>query len=149
MFARTPKPPYYAVIFTSHQAHDEGYAETSARMEELGREQPGFLGIESVRGDDGLGITVSYWSDLESIRAWKAQSEHREAQPAAGKIVMSLSTSISAGEKETRGGSRETRGVAGCRLRRREWRRPQPRPSGLASRAPGRASRRPTDRRCQ
>jgi len=80
MFAKTPKPPYYAVIFTSHQASDEGYAETSARMEELGREQPGFLGIESVRGDDGLGITVSYWSDLESIRAWKTQAEHREAQ---------------------------------------------------------------------
>ena len=71
MFAKTPKPPYYAVIFTSHQSSAEGYAETSARMEELGREQPGFLGIESVRGDEGLGITVSYWSDLESIRAWK------------------------------------------------------------------------------
>ena len=80
MFAKTPKPPYYAVIFTSHQASDEGYAETSARMEELGREQPGFLGIESVRGDDGLGITVSYWRDLESIHAWKAQAEHRQAQ---------------------------------------------------------------------
>src|SRR5947199_8575382 len=80
MFAKTPKPPYYAVIFTSHQSSAEGYAETSARMEELGREQPGFLGIESVRGDDGVGITVSYWSDLESIRAWKAQAEHRQAQ---------------------------------------------------------------------
>ena len=80
MFAKTPKPPYYAVIFTSHQSSAEGYAETSARMEELGREQPGFLGIESARGDDGVGITVSYWRDLESIRAWKAQAEHREAQ---------------------------------------------------------------------
>ena len=77
---KTPKPPYYAVIFTSHRAGDEGYAETSARMEELAREQPGFLGIESVRGDDGVGITVSYWSDLESIRAWKANAEHRVAQ---------------------------------------------------------------------
>src|SRR5437764_912725 len=47
---------------------------------ELGREQPGFLGIESVRGDDGAGITVSYWRDLESIRAWKANEEHRAAQ---------------------------------------------------------------------
>jgi heme-degrading monooxygenase HmoA len=80
MFAKTPKPPYYAVIFTSTRAGDEGYAETSERMNELASEQPGFLGIESVRGDDGLGITVSYWTDLESIRAWKANAEHRIAQ---------------------------------------------------------------------
>jgi heme-degrading monooxygenase HmoA len=80
MFASTPKPPYYAVIFTSHRAGDTGYAETSARMNELAREQPGFLGIESARGDDGIGITVSYWRDLESIRAWKANAEHRIAQ---------------------------------------------------------------------
>jgi len=80
MFAKTPKLPYYAVIFTSHQANDAGYAETSARMEELAQQQPGFLGIESVRGDDGVGITVSYWRDLESIRAWKAHAEHLQAQ---------------------------------------------------------------------
>lgn len=80
MFAKTPQPPYYAVIFTSHRAGDEGYAETAARMEELGSEQPGFLGIESVHGGDGAGITVSYWRDLESIRAWKANEEHRAAQ---------------------------------------------------------------------
>lgn len=80
MFAKTPKPPYYAVIFTSHRANDEGYAETAARMEELAAQQPGYLGIESVHGADGLGITVSYWTDLESIRAWKANAEHRVAQ---------------------------------------------------------------------
>lgn len=80
MFATTPKPPYYAVIFTSIRSGDEGYAETSERMNELARQQPGFLGIESARGDDGLGITVSYWTDLESIRAWKANAEHRIAQ---------------------------------------------------------------------
>jgi len=80
MFASTPKPPYYAVIFTSIRSGDSGYAETSERMNELARQQPGFLGIESVRGDDGAGITVSYWTDLESIRAWKANAEHRIAQ---------------------------------------------------------------------
>jgi heme-degrading monooxygenase HmoA len=80
MFASTPKPPYYAVIFTSVRSADEGYAETSERMNELARQQPGFLGIESVHGDDGAGITVSYWTDLESIRAWKANAEHRIAQ---------------------------------------------------------------------
>jgi len=29
---------------------------------------PGYLGVESVRGDDGFGITVSYWSTEEAIR---------------------------------------------------------------------------------
>jgi len=80
MFAKTPEPPYWAVIFTSKRAGDEGYAEVSARMEELGAQQPGFLGIESVHAADGSGITVSYWHDLESIRAWKANEEHRTAQ---------------------------------------------------------------------
>ena len=79
LIADTPAPPYYAVIFSSQRNDDlEGYAETAARMVELAAEQPGFLGVESVRED--LGITVSYWSDLESIKRWKVQAEHRVAQ---------------------------------------------------------------------
>jgi heme-degrading monooxygenase HmoA len=79
LIAETPAPPYYAVIFSSLRNADiEGYAETAARMIELATEQPGFLGVESVRED--LGITVSYWSDLQSIKQWKAQAEHRQAQ---------------------------------------------------------------------
>jgi heme-degrading monooxygenase HmoA len=80
--ATTPAPPYYAVIFTSLRTiqDDAGYAEMAARMEELAREQPGFLGIESARDADRVGITVSYWSSLEAIRSWGRQSEHRLAQ---------------------------------------------------------------------
>ena len=80
MFASTPEPPYYAVIFTSRKTGDEGYAQTSDRMLELAQTQDGFLGIESARGEDGVGITVSYWRDLESIARWKAHLEHRAAQ---------------------------------------------------------------------
>ena len=77
--ANTPEPPYYAVIFTNLQSEDlEGYAATAERMLELAAEQPGYLGVESAR--EGLGITVSYWRDLESIRRWKTHAEHREAQ---------------------------------------------------------------------
>jgi heme-degrading monooxygenase HmoA len=77
--AKTPDPPYYAVIFTSLRTDkNDAYSETSDRMLELADKQPGFLGIESVR--DGLGITVSYWDSLESIRAWKKHAEHMEAQ---------------------------------------------------------------------
>ena len=79
LIANTPEPPYYAVIFTSLRNDDiEGYLETANRMVELAAEQPGFLGVEMARED--LGITVSYWSDLESIKKWKANAEHRVAQ---------------------------------------------------------------------
>jgi heme-degrading monooxygenase HmoA len=78
--ASTPEPPYVAVIFTSLRTEldDEGYAAMAARMEELGAEQPGYLGIESVR--DGLGITVSYWRTDADARAWKQVAEHLAAQ---------------------------------------------------------------------
>lgn len=72
---------YYAVIFTSKRSGaDEGYGEMTEKMIELAKEQEGFLGIESARNQDGTGITVSYWANEESIRKWKANSEHRLAQ---------------------------------------------------------------------
>jgi heme-degrading monooxygenase HmoA len=78
--ARTPDPPYYAVVFTSRRAADHrGYAEMADRMLRLAREQPGFLGVDSVR-EGAMGITVSYWESLESIREWKRHGEHLEAQ---------------------------------------------------------------------
>ena len=80
-FAKTPEPPYYAVIFSSQQSSgDSGYGRMAERMVELAARQPGFLGIESVRGTDGFGITVSYWVSLEAIAAWKANTEHLAAQ---------------------------------------------------------------------
>lgn len=80
--AKTPEPPYYAVIFTSLQTSSlEGYDDMAERMAALAQEQPGFLGYESARdAQSGLGITVSYWRDEESIRNWKANVEHRVAQ---------------------------------------------------------------------
>lgn len=77
-FAPRPEPPYYAVIFTSLRTQDgaEAYAEAAERMGALAAEQPGYLGVESTRGADGLGITVSYWASLEAIQAWRAHVEH-------------------------------------------------------------------------
>ncbi len=67
-----------AVIFVSLRRDDDeaGYGAAAARMEALAKAQPGYLGIDSARGDDGLGITVSYWADAASARAWKANAEH-------------------------------------------------------------------------
>ena len=79
--AQTPDPPYYAVIFTSLRTDfEEGYGATSDRMIELAAEQPGFLGVESARDADGLGITVSYWESEEAIANWRRNAEHRVAQ---------------------------------------------------------------------
>ncbi|HEY5079808.1 MAG TPA: antibiotic biosynthesis monooxygenase [Opitutaceae bacterium] len=81
--AKTPTPPYYAVIFSSKRTEgDRGYGRTAERMEELAAQQPGYLGVESARGADGFGITVSYWASEEAIRNWKANMEHQAAQDA-------------------------------------------------------------------
>lgn len=82
-FAPLPEPPYYAVIFANQRQPaqaDDGYAEMAQRMVELAAQQPGFLGVESARGDDGFGITVSYWASLEAIAAWRQHGEHTLAR---------------------------------------------------------------------
>lgn len=78
MIAKTPEPPYYAVIFTSIKKNDNGYQEMAVKMEELAKKQPGYLGFESAR--EKTGISVSYWKDLESIKLWKQNAEHQLAQ---------------------------------------------------------------------
>ena len=70
---------YYAVIFTSTRTELEaGYTEMAIKMLELAKAQPGFMGVESARNE--IGITVSYWENLEAIKNWKANMEHLEAQ---------------------------------------------------------------------
>ncbi len=72
-------PPYYAVIFTTIMKDNiVGYAQTALRMEELAKQQKGYLGIESSRSE--IGITVSYWQTLDDIVAWKNNVEHTEAR---------------------------------------------------------------------
>ncbi|HWA10616.1 MAG TPA: antibiotic biosynthesis monooxygenase [Opitutaceae bacterium] len=80
--AVTPPPPYYAVIFASQRAPDDGraYAAVAQRMADLGSGRDGFLGIDSVRGADRTGLTVSYWRDEASILAWRRDAEHQQAQ---------------------------------------------------------------------
>jgi heme-degrading monooxygenase HmoA len=78
--ASTPTPPYYAVIFTSvrNMEPDDGYGEMAEPMAQLAARQPGYLGMETAR--ESVGITVSYWSDLGAIRAWKKDVDHLAAQ---------------------------------------------------------------------
>lgn len=79
MIAKTPKTPYYAVIFTSIRSdRDNDYAIMADKMVDLAAKQPGFLGIESARNT--IGITVSYWDSLEAIGKWKRHIEHTVVQ---------------------------------------------------------------------
>jgi heme-degrading monooxygenase HmoA len=83
--AKTPEPPYYAVIFTSYRSEDDqGYGNMAEKMAELASQQPGYLGMESARAT--VGISVSYWSDLKSIKAWKQNTEHILAQKGGREI---------------------------------------------------------------
>ena len=76
-----PQPPYFAVIFTSQRTPgDAGYGDMASRMAALAAEQPGYLGVESARGEDGLGITVSYWRSEADIAAWRRNAEHQIAR---------------------------------------------------------------------
>ena len=80
-FAPLPKPPYYAVIFTTQRTSgDQGYGALADRMLDLAAQQPGYIGIESARAATGLGITVSYWADEAAVKAWKQAAEHLLAQ---------------------------------------------------------------------
>jgi len=82
VIARTPEPPYFAVIFTSQRAvgDDAAYEAAARRMLDLAVQRYGCLGVESVRDVRGRGITVSYWPSLEAIAAWRGDTEHRAAQ---------------------------------------------------------------------
>ena len=80
-FAPLPAPPYYAVIFTAQRGEgDHGYAAMADKMVELAARQPGYIGVESTRDAQGLGITVSYWADEAALLNWKKVAEHALAQ---------------------------------------------------------------------
>lgn len=81
-FARTPEPPYWAVLFSSQRtANDpEGYGRMAEALERIAPAQPGFLGLESTRDAQGFGITLAYWESEEAIVAWKRVAAHQQAQ---------------------------------------------------------------------
>lgn len=82
LIASTPAPPYFAVIFTSIRTEgDNGYSVAAQAALDMARQQPGFLGYESARND--VGISVSYWESLDSIRAWKNHPLHQAVQKRA------------------------------------------------------------------
>jgi heme-degrading monooxygenase HmoA len=75
------EPPYYAVVFTTVRTDDQsGYRETNARMEELVKDVPGYLGMDHAQTPGGLGITVAYFRDADALTQWRTNAEHQAAQ---------------------------------------------------------------------
>ncbi|MGV9250535.1 antibiotic biosynthesis monooxygenase family protein [Streptomyces sp. NPDC003697] len=75
------EPPYYAAVFTSvRTGNQSGYRETNARMEDLVKDIPGFLGMDHAQTPGGLGITVGYFRDADGLTEWRRNAEHRAAQ---------------------------------------------------------------------
>ncbi|MEU4300701.1 antibiotic biosynthesis monooxygenase [Kitasatospora aureofaciens] len=75
------EPPYYVAVFTAVRTPDQsGYSETDARMKELVRDIPGYLGMDYAQSPGGLAITVGYFRDAEALAAWRTDVEHRAAQ---------------------------------------------------------------------
>ena len=71
---------HYAVIFSAEMAADtSGYAAMAQRMNELVQQQRGYIGRYH-RMEGNREITISYWENLEAVKAWKAHPEHWAAQ---------------------------------------------------------------------
>jgi heme-degrading monooxygenase HmoA len=65
------EPPYYVAVFTTVRTQDQsGYSETNARMEDLVKDVPGFLGMDHAQTPGGLGITVGYFRDADALTEW-------------------------------------------------------------------------------
>jgi len=70
-----------AVIFTSQRTtYNKGYEEFNEQLDKLAREQKGFIKQESTRQENGFGISISYWENEESAKAFKKLPIHIEAQ---------------------------------------------------------------------
>lgn len=67
-----------AVIFIAQRTADDdaAYGVAAAAMVVLAAQQPGYLGMDSVRDEGGLGITVSYWESDTHAKAWRDHGEH-------------------------------------------------------------------------
>jgi len=81
MIANTPQPPYIAAIFTSIRTDvEEGYEQMNElTITELDSIE-GYLGYKAFRDENGFGVNVSYWKDMEALKNWRDNTLHQKAQ---------------------------------------------------------------------
>jgi heme-degrading monooxygenase HmoA len=81
MFVKTPKPPYYTVIFTSIRTQvDDGYTELNDELYAEAMKLEGYYGAETLRDEHGYGVAVLYWRSMEDIQQWSKYQKHLYAK---------------------------------------------------------------------
>jgi heme-degrading monooxygenase HmoA len=70
------------ILFRSRLTPEAGrdYQELDAELEQLVRGQPGYLRHKSYLAADGERLTLVWFQDQETLRAWKMRPRHLEAQ---------------------------------------------------------------------
>ena len=69
------------VLFRSKLVPEpEGYADMAQEMEDLAKTMPGFVDVKAYKAEDGERLTVVWWEDEETLRAWRTHARHLVAQ---------------------------------------------------------------------
>ena len=61
-------------------ARSDGYSEMADEMDQMARTMPGFIDLKAFTAEDGERLTVVWWQDEETLRAWREAARHRVAQ---------------------------------------------------------------------
>ena len=59
-----------------------GYAEMAQEMLDLARTMPGFVDVKAFTAEDGERLTLVWWEDEDTLRAWRTHARHLVAQQA-------------------------------------------------------------------
>ena len=71
------------VLFRSKLVPEpDGYAEMAQEMLEAAKSMPGFVDVKAYKSEDGERLTVVWWQDEETLRAWRLHARHLVAQQA-------------------------------------------------------------------
>lgn len=71
--AKALNPPFYAAIM-NEDSNTKSFDHELTPVDEmvsLAPRQSGFLGLETTRDKNGNCLTISYWADLKSEKAWE------------------------------------------------------------------------------
>ena len=70
------------ILFRSKLTDAAGadYAAMAAEMDAHARTFPGFVDVKAFTAEDGERLTVVWWQDEETLKAWATDARHRVAQ---------------------------------------------------------------------
>ena len=70
------------ILFRSKLTDSAGddYAQMADDMDAHARTFPGFVDVKSFKAEDGERLTVVWWQDEDTLKAWASDARHRIAQ---------------------------------------------------------------------